>query len=211
MNIPVTLYDKQKLGSLDISDYSHIIFVGGTYNAGDEALKRKMSRWVRAGGTVIAHRQGAKWAAEILLDIKDEKEEYPLEREDYADKIPNEVENIIGGAIMRGDLDNSHPIGFGYVSREVYTHRDTLIAFEPPKNPYATVVAIPENALASGFASADNQARLAGKASVVAERVGQGSVILFANNPNFRAYFYGSNKMFLNGLYFSKAFNRPRS
>ena len=211
MNIPVTLYDKQKLGSLDISDYSHIIFVGGTYNAGDEALKHKMSRWVRAGGTVIAHRQGAKWAAEILLDIKDEKEEYPLEREDYADKIPNEVENIIGGAIMRGDLDNSHPIGFGYVSREVYTHRDTLIAFEPPKNPYATVVAIPENALASGFASADNQARLAGKASVVAERVGQGSVILFANNPNFRAYFYGSNKMFLNGLYFSKAFNRPRS
>lgn len=210
MRIPVVLYDKHKLNSLDIGEYTHIIFVGGSYNANDEALSRKMKNWVRAGGTVIAHRQGAKWAGEILLGIKDEKEEYPLERQDYADKIPNEVENIVGGAIMRGDLDNTHPIGFGYHSRDVYTHRDTLIAFDKPKNPYATVVEIPENALESGFASEDNQARLAGKANVIAERMGQGSVILFANNPNFRAYFYGSNKMFLNGLYFSKAFNPPR-
>ena len=92
MNIPVTLYDKRKLGSLDISDYTHIIFVGGNYDTKDEGLKRKLSRWVRAGGTVIAHRQGAKWAGETLLDIKDEKEEFPLERQDYADKTPNEVE-----------------------------------------------------------------------------------------------------------------------
>ena len=210
MRIPVTLYDKRKLGSLDISDYTHIIFVGGDYDTDDESLKRKLSRWVRDGGTVIAHRQGAKWAGEILLDIKDEKEEFPLERQDYADKTPNEVENIVGGAIMQGDLDITHPIGFGYVNREIYTHRDTLIAFDPPKNPYATIVSIPENAVASGFASKDNQENLAGKAMAIAERLGKGSVILFANNPNFRAYFYGSNKMFLNGLYFSKAFNKPR-
>ena len=211
MNIPVTLYDKQNLGKLDISDYTHIIFVGGEYNSGDEALTRKMRNWVRNGGTVIAHRQGAKWAGDILLNIKDEKEEFPLDRQDYAAKIPNEVENIVGGAIMRGDLDITHPIGFGYVNRDVYTHRDTLIAFDPPKNPYATIVSIPENAVASGFASADNQERLSGKAMAIAERMGQGSVILFADNPNFRAYFYGSNKMFLNGLYFSKAFDRPRN
>lgn len=211
MKIPVTLYDKRNLGSLDISKYTHIIFVGGSYNTNDEALTRKMRRWVRAGGTVIAHRQGAKWAGKILLDIEDPDEEYPLDRQNYADRIPNEVENIVGGAIMQGDLDNTHPIGYGYNSREIYTHRDTLIAFEPPNNPYATVVSIPENALASGFASEDNQARLAGKANVVAERLGQGAVILFANNPNFRAYFYGSNKMFLNGLYFSKAFVHPRN
>ncbi len=84
-------------------------------------------------------------------------------------------------------------------------------AFKPPKNPYATIVPIPENSLASGFASEDNQARLAGKAMAIAQRMGQGSVILFSDNPNFRAYFYGADKMFLNGLYFSKAFDRPRN
>jgi hypothetical protein len=208
MRIPVTLYDKNNLGSLDISKYTHIIFVGGSYNSDEEALTRKMRNWVRAGGTVTVHRQGAKWAGEILLDVKDPNEEYPLDRQNYAYMVSNEVENLVGGAIMEGDLDNTHPIGYGYVRREIYTHRDTLIAFEPPKNPYATVVSIPENALASGFASDDNQTRLAGKANVIAERFGQGSVILFADNPNFRAYFYVSNKMFLNGLYFSKAFVR---
>ena len=54
---------------------------------------------------------------------KDEKEEYPLERQDYADKIPNEVENIVGGAIMRGDLDNTHPIGFGYLEMLLMHYR----------------------------------------------------------------------------------------
>lgn len=211
MNIPVVLYDKRNLGSLDLTDYTHIIMVGGSYNKNDDALNNKIRRWVRSGGTVLAHRQGAEWAGEVLLNLNDENEEYPLDRQDYAERIPNEVENIVGGAIMRGDLDNTHPIGYGYSRREIYTHRDTLIAFDKPKNPYATVVEIPENALASGFASEDNQARLAGKANVVAERLGQGSVILFANNPNFRAYFYGANKMFLNGIYFSKAFVRPRN
>lgn len=211
MKIPVTLYDKRNLASLDISDYTHIIFVGGQYNAKNEALNNKLKKWVQSGGTVIAHRQGAKWAGEILLNLKDQKEEFPLDRQDYADKTLNEVENIVGGAIMEGDLDITHPIGFGYVNRKIYTHRDTLIAFDPPKNPYATVVSIPDNAVTSGFASADNQSKLAGKANVIAERLGQGSVILFADNPNFRAYYYGSNKMFLNGLYFSKAFNKPRN
>ncbi|GIT63772.1 MAG: hypothetical protein Ct9H300mP22_1720 [Gammaproteobacteria bacterium] len=49
----------------------------------------------------------------------------------------------------------------------------------------------------------------AGKASVIAERHGQGSVILFADNPNFRAYFFGTNKLFMNSLFFSKGFVRP--
>ncbi|MEC8995192.1 MAG: hypothetical protein VX506_06615, partial [Pseudomonadota bacterium] len=60
------------------------------------------------------------------------------------------------------------------------------------------------------FASAENQAALAGKASVIAERHGQGSVILFTDNPNFRAYFFGTNKLFMNSLFFSKGFDRSR-
>ena len=44
----------------------------------------------------------------------------------------------------------------------------------------------------------------------IAERHGQGSVVLFADNPNFRAYFYGTNKLFMNSLFFSKGFQRPR-
>ena len=44
----------------------------------------------------------------------------------------------------------------------------------------------------------------------IAERHGSGSVIAFADNPNFRAYFFGTNKLFMNSLFFSLAFDRPR-
>ena len=88
--------------------------------------------------------------------------------------------------------------------------RNTLIAFERPENPSATVVAIPENSLLCGYASVENQQKLSGKAMTIAERHGRGSVILFSDNPNFRAYFFGTNKMFMRSLFFSKGFNRPR-
>ncbi|MEJ2257256.1 MAG: hypothetical protein P8X98_09650 [Woeseiaceae bacterium] len=47
---------------------------------------------------------------------------------------------------------------------------------------------------------------LAGTPSLIAERSGEGSIILFADNPNFRGYWYGTNKLFLNALFFSKLF-----
>jgi hypothetical protein len=50
---------------------------------------------------------------------------------------------------------------------------------------------------------------LAGTPSLIAERSGDGSVILFADNPNFRGYWYGTNKLFLNAVFFSKAFDAP--
>ena len=41
------------------------------------------------------------------------------------------------------------------------------------------------------------------------EETSSGSVIVFADNPNFRAYCFGANKLFRNSLFFSLAFDRP--
>ena len=42
----------------------------------------------------------------------------------------------------------------------------------------------------------------AGSAAAVATRVGRGVVIRLADNPNFRGVWYGTNKLFLNALFF---------
>ena len=131
-------------------------------------------------------------------------------RFDYGDKTDIEAKAIIGGAIMAGDLDITHPIGYGISNRQIASHRNSLIAFDPPENPWATVIKIPEKSLLSGYGSDEKPAELAGKAMAIAERHGQGSVILFSDNPNFRAYFFGTNKLFMNSLFFSKGFRRPR-
>jgi len=40
-----------------------------------------------------------------------------------------------------------------------------------------------------------------GAASIGAHEVGGGEVILFMDNPNFRAFWYGANGLFLNAVY----------
>jgi hypothetical protein len=216
MNIPVTLYDKENLSGIDLADYTHLVLVGGGHNDLN-ARTEQINDWVRGGGTLVAIRQGAQWAHDNILYTNDEDdadsnsdEEAEAERHDYGDKTDIEAQAIIGGAILEGDLDITHPIGYGVPNRSIASLRNTLIAFDRPENPWASVVTIPENSLLAGFASDDNQAELAGKAMAIAERHGQGSVILFADNPNFRAYFFGTNKLFLNSLFFSKGFTRPR-
>lgn len=230
MNMPVQMVEKRHLDNADLNDYTHIVLVGG--NHGDLSEHRgEIDRWVRRGGSLVGIRQGARWAydnilhpddsgdadaeTEIEVEVQIEAEneaavETAAERFDYADKDDIEAQDIIGGAILRGDLDNTHPIGFGIDDRAIASHRNTLIAFDPPENPWATLIRIPENALLSGFASAERQAALAGKAMAIAERHGAGSVIAFADNPNFRAWFFGTNKLFMNSLFFSLAFDRPR-
>lgn len=213
MNIPVHMVNKRELGGLDLHNYTHVVLVGGNHSD-IESMRGGIDDWVRNGGTLIGIRQGARWAHDNILyqsateSISGNGSE--SERFDYAEKNEIEAQEIIGGAIFAGDLDVTHPIGFGIYNRNIASQRNTMIAFDPPENPWATLIKIPENALLSGFASGKNQEALAGKAMAIAERRGQGSVILFADNPNFRAYFFGTNKLFTNSLFFSLAFDRPR-
>ena len=87
--------------------------------------------------------------------------------------------------------------------------RKTLEPMAPTENPYATIIAYAADPVLSGYVSADNRETLADTPALIAERSGDGSIILFADNPNFRGYWYGTNKLFLNALFFSKAFDAP--
>ena len=226
MEIPLVMRDKARLSSVDWDDYAHVILPGGRNFSLPEKAEQRLQRWVRDGGTVIALRQGAEWAHDHLMADDDDKgskdkkarkkkngddedSEAP-ERIDYADFNRREAADVIGGAIYAGDLDNTHPLGFGYPSRQVASHRNTTIVFDTPDNPYATVVRYTDQPLMSGYSSDKRVEEIAGTPMMIAERRGRGSVILFTDNPNFRGTFFGTNKLFLNGLFFSRAFSAPR-
>ena len=112
--------------------------------------------------------------------------------------------------IFAGDIDNTHPLGYGYPRRAVALHKNTIDIMDRPENPYASVITYATPPLLSGYASQKNLDELEGSAALIAERKGEGSVILFADDPNFRGIWYGTNKLFMNALFFSKAFEPPR-
>ena len=40
--------------------------------------------------------------------------------------------------------------------------------------------------------------------------MGRGRVVMFADNPNFRGAWYGTNKLFLNAIFFGNLIYVPR-
>lgn len=232
MRMPVTLRDRSRLAGINLNRYTHLIFAGGEFDSFAPEYADDIRRWVDDGGTIIGIREGADWVRMNVLDYVEPilvdgvpveaeadsesghddllTEELPeVERFSYAEKEARDAVDVIGGAIFSGDLDISHPLGFGYSRREISLLKNTKAPMERPLNPYATVIAYGTPPLRSGYASDANKDALEGTAALIAERIGEGSVILFADDPNFRGIWYGTNKLFMNALFFSKAFDPP--
>ena len=212
MKIGLTITRKERMRFIDWDRYTHLIIVGTRgplpFSEKDET---KIRNWVRAGGSIVASRQGAAWAAEHILGLKPEKTDLPHPgRLNYAVKGQKDAEQVIGGAIFESQLDLSHPIAFGVTRDLLATHRNTTIKLPVPKDPYAQVAVYTESPLLSGYASPERQDQLKGSPAVIAERLGRGSVVLFADNPNFRATYLGAEKLFLNALFYSSAFRAAR-
>jgi len=220
MNMPLTMRDRDRLAGIKWNDYTHIIFPHGDYDKYEPEFADRLRLWVAEGGTLIGMRNAAPWVRATTLDWVDptseealsaetEEEKEPAGRSPYSAKRAQEAEEVIGGAIFSADLDNTHPLGFGYDRRNIYLHKNFKEPMEPTKNPWATVIVYDEKPAFSGFVSAENEEELAGTAALIAERAAAGAIILFADNPNFRGYWYGTNKLFLNALFFSKSFDAP--
>jgi len=232
MQMRLSLRERSRLDEIDWAQYTHVVFPGGEYGSYAPAYANRIRQWVAAGGTIIGIRQGAFWVRDNVLDYVQpvEGEVTPPEqapepgsghdellaeqaagpeRHDYADKQDLEAGTLVRGTIFSGDLDITHPLGFGYRDRNIALHKNLSEILERPANPYATVISYQTPPVLSGFASMENQAAIEGTAALIAERKGGGTVILFADDPNFRATWFGTNKLFLNALFFSRAFQPP--
>ena len=60
--------------------------------------------------------------------------------------------------------------------------------------------------LVSGYISEEKTAENKNTASIIARRQGRGHVVLFADNPSFRAFWYGTDGLLLNAIFFGQAF-----
>lgn len=217
MDMGVTLVRRENLGRVNWQDFTHVILVGGWGRAApfNKTQTAALKTWVRGGGTVIAHRGHAMWAAEKLMGHKPDHKSGKKAKSDnrrlaYKVKGQEDAKHVVGGAIFESQLDVTHPIGFGYGLDTVASHRNTAYTLPTPKDAYAKVSVYSKDPLMSGYASERRQKEIAGTPMLTAQRLGRGSVILFADNPNFRGTYIGTNKLFMNALFFSAAFSSER-
>lgn len=218
MGMPLTRVDMEffegggQFGSFNLNDYTHLILPEGSYGFSEEQTSA-IKDWVQAGGVLVATRSGAQWVDENILKpeeeevAEEEEEEEEKPRSDYANKRKEDAEDIVGGTIYLSDLDITHPLAFGFTRRELYTLKANDFILDKPEGRYAQVAVYGEEPRATGYSSDTMIEKIKGTPMLTAQRMGQGSVILFADNPNFRAITYGTNKLFLNALFFGKVFD----
>jgi hypothetical protein len=212
---PITKVDTGDLGRVDWSDYDVLVLASaGAGAAFSGARLERLQAWVREGGTLIAVRSAAPWAARngFTPNIEapggggvEDEEEGPT-RLPWADAGEISGAQAIGGSIWAADVDLTHPLAFGYTDRTVPVWRDHANFFAPSADPYGTVAQLTDDPFLSGYISEANEERLAGSPSVMADGLGGGSVVLLIDNPNFRGFWRGTTRFFLNAVYFGDRF-----
>ncbi|MBV1887818.1 MAG: zinc carboxypeptidase, partial [Urechidicola sp.] len=107
-----------------------------------------------------------------------------------------------GGAIFEVDLDRSHPINFGYKNEQIAMFRNTSIFMEADKNSYNNPIRYTKSPLLSGYISKPKLDSLSATVPFKVSRLKKGKVISFTDNTNFRAFWYGTNKLMMNAIFF---------
>ena len=199
----VTKLDTKNFGRTDISRYTDIILPATRGNALNKEDAEKLKNWVKAGGTLIGFRNAGNWLnSNELLKMKFKSKKDSVKNVTFEQRRDNFGAQVIGGAIFETNLDRSHPIAFGYKNNKLAMFRNTTLFLEADKDSYNNPIQYTDSPLLSGYISEPNLEQLKNTVPFKTKGLGRGQVIYFTDNTNFRAFWYGTNKLLMNAIFF---------
>ncbi|MFT3936200.1 MAG: M14 family zinc carboxypeptidase [Chitinophagaceae bacterium] len=125
------------------------------------------------------------------------------ERIDYINQQDVEGAKRINGAVFVADIDISHPIAFGLTNRKLFINKNGSTLLLPSTNKYATVAQYIDKPFVNGYTSRQNIGKVSNSAAIIFSQSGSGQVVLFADDPTYRGYWFGTTRLFLNSIFFS--------
>jgi hypothetical protein len=200
-DIPVTKLDTRNFPRVDLSRYNTIIMVSSS--GLDDGNTKKLESWIRDGGTLVAYQNALRYLdSKKLMSIDFKKSKLIAKNITHEERADFKGAQGIGGAIFEAELDRSHPINFGYKNAKLPLFRNTTIFVNPNKDSYDNPIQYTENPLLSGYISKQNLDSIASTVPLKIGKIGRGNIVGFTDNTNFRAFWYGTNKLLMNAIFF---------
>ena len=199
----ITKLDTKNFRRVDISKYTDIIMPATRGNALNKDAAKKLKTWVQNGGTLIGYKSAGKWLEKNeLMKMTFKSNETTATDISFEQRSNYNGAQYIGGAIFQTTLDRSHPIAFGYKNKNLPVFRNTTLFIEADKNSYNNPIKYTASPLLSGYISLPNLELLKNTVPFKKAKLGRGNVLYFTDNTNFRAFWYGTNKLLMNAIFF---------
>ncbi len=205
-DIPISKLDINNLSRMDLSRYNVLVAANMRGSLSDGAEKNLKS-WVENGGTLVAYGSVLRWLSrKEWINAKFKSSEQIANDVSFDQRSNFQGAQVIGGAIFNTNIDRSHPINFGTLGDELPVFRNSTMFLEADKNSYNNPVQYTDNPLLSGYISPTNLDSLKGTSAVKIQRMGRGRIVGIVNNTTFRAFWFGTNKLLLNAIFFREEF-----
>lgn len=208
LNYPVTMINANEIGRVDLKHYDVIILPNGNYKnifAKDGPVKI----WVQQGGRLIVMEDAlsematADWG---LVEKKDDSDKSDKKDDDiYADVKPygnaerETLKESNPGSIFKVELDNTHPLAFGYPNF-YYTLKQDDKVYEFLKSGWNVGIIKKDNQVA-GFTGVKARQKLKDGVLFGQFSEGRGSVVFLADDPLFRSFWANGNLLFANAVF----------
>ncbi|MCQ8891378.1 M14 family metallopeptidase [Pseudoalteromonas carrageenovora] len=212
VGVAPTIVEMQRLSTVELSNYSHIVLAHGNYSSLSDAEKVAIKTWVRKGGVIWGHKGGAKFLADqqllkaSYLSRQDVASAFNTQGLNYADKDHLAGRQRIAGAIFNTNVDLTHPLTFSLKRETLPVFKNSTWLLEASQAPFVNILTYTKKPLLAGFTDAVNVEQVAGGAGLIAHSYGRGTVIGMTDDPVFRGYWYGTSRLLSNALFFGHTF-----
>jgi len=200
---PVTIVRPQNLNMINWNEFDILIYPDGNYN---EIGNEKMLQWIREGGKLIAIKNAVSdLVGKKGFDLKNKEEVKKGDKDLYEDirlyehRERENVSSSIPGAIYKVELDNTHPLGFGFPNFYHTLKLDDKV-YKYLSGGWNVGVVKKENYV-SGFVGVQAKKKLTDGLIFGVQEIGNGSVVYLADNPLFRGFWENGKLLFSNAVF----------
>lgn len=207
-----------RYGGVDLLDYDVMILPPASRlnRVFDKGGKAELMAWVRNGGTLVLNGSSAAWFAgdSTLSGSLKLRQMVPSAKDKAAasDLRYEERERFYGlqripGAAMVSKTDGSNPLAFG-LPEQFYNLKFNEDVLEPnlALNSAVRYESNAEKLMASGYASKENLAHIAGGTMAGVMNIGQGKVVFIIDDTQYRMFWRGGERLLINAVMIMSAY-----
>ena len=213
LNYPVSMINAEEIDGSTLKNTDVLILPDGNYKfLKDKDAASEIKMWVQQGGKLIAFENAAVQVAKADWGIKlkksddeDKKDEKKDDKEPYTDiklyenRERDGIVNNMPGAIYKVELDNSHPLAFGY-GKNYFSLKLSGDIYEFMKSGW-NVGIIKKESQAAGFVGSRTKERIKDGTVLGVQSLGGGSIVFFADDPIFRNFWENGKMLLCNAVF----------